>query len=86
MGSFSYSDPAVPLSFTTEKISNVQITGNHVSFTGIAKSAKKPWRHVVFTVNATDNGDPGTQDTLSITVGDNYSAGSQLISGNIQFQ
>jgi hypothetical protein len=85
-GSFSYRDPAVPLTFTSNKISNIQIAGNHVSFTCIGKSAIKPWHHVMFVVDVTDNGDPGTLDTFSVTEGNSYSAGGQLTSGNIQFQ
>ena len=83
-GSFSYSDPAAPLIFSTNKISSVVITGNNASFSGKAKIGGKHGQKITFTVNITDNGDPGTNDSFSISVSTGYSATGNLNSGNIQ--
>ncbi|HEY2124226.1 MAG TPA: post-COAP-1 domain-containing protein [Chthoniobacterales bacterium] len=85
-GSFSYSDPAVPLTFSAKKITSVALTGNQASFTGTAKIARTGTTHaqkVSFTVNVLDNGDPGTSDAFTISVSNGYSAGGRLTSGNI---
>jgi hypothetical protein len=39
---------------------------------------------VAFQVRVCDNGEPGTNDTFSITMSDGYSAGGTLTNGNIQ--
>ena len=83
-GNFTYSDPAAPLSFSAAKLSSLVITGNHAQFSGKAKLGKKS--KITFTVDVTDNGDPGTLDTFSISVSTGYSAGGNLNSGNIQIQ
>jgi hypothetical protein len=83
-GNFTYSDPAAPLSFSATKLSALVITGNHAQFSGKAKLGKKS--KITFTVDVTDNGDPGTLDTFSISVSTGYSAGGNLNSGNIQIQ
>lgn len=83
-GSFSYSDPSAPLSFSTGKFTNLVITGNQAQFSGTAKMGKK--NKISFTVNVTDNGDPGTADFFSISVSNGYSAAGNLTSGNIQLQ
>jgi len=80
-GNFTYSDPAAPLSFSATKLSSLVITGNHAQFGGKAKLGKSK---ITFTVDVTDNGDPGTLDTFSISVSTGYSAGGSLNSGNIQ--
>ena len=83
-GNLSYSDPAANLSFSTNKLSNLVISGNHVTFSGTAKIGRR--QTISFTVNLTDNGTPGTADTFSINVtgAASYSAGGTLTSGNIQ--
>jgi hypothetical protein len=83
-GSFSYSDSSANLSFSTTKLSNFVITGNQAQFSGTAKVGKK--QKINFTVDVTDNGDPGTNDTFSINVSTGYSAAGNLTSGNIKFQ
>jgi hypothetical protein len=81
-GSFSYSDSSANLSFSTNKLSNLVIMGNHATFNGAAKMGKNRFN---FTVNVTDNGNPGTADVFSISVSTGYSAGGNLTSGNILF-
>ena len=85
-GFFSYSDPAAKLTFSTNKIVTVQMAGDQVTFSGTARTRQKPWQKIAFTVNATGNANPGTQDTFSITVNGGYSANSQLTSGGIQIR
>jgi hypothetical protein len=84
VGSFSYSDPSASLSLDTKKFSSLVITGNQAQFSGTAKVGKK--QKFSFTVNVTDNGNPGTADTFSISVSNGYSAAGTLTSGNIRFQ
>ena len=81
-GSFSYADSSAQLSFSTTKLSNLVITGNQAQFSGSAKMGKQK---LTFTVNVTDNGNPGSADTFSISVSNGYSAGGTLTSGNIVF-
>jgi hypothetical protein len=83
-GSFSYSDSSAGLTFSTSKFSSLTITGNHAQFSGAARMGKK--QKFTFTVDVTDNGDPGTNDTFSISVSTGYSAAGNLTSGNIKFQ
>ena len=83
-GSFSYSDPGYPLVFSTSKITNVVITGNHAQFSGTAKTSGKQGQKISFTVDVTDNGDPGFGDTFSISVSSGYSASGTITGGNIQ--
>ena len=82
IGSFSYSDPASNLSFTSSKVTSLSINGNQAHFTGTAKLSKKST--VSFTVDVTDNGTPGTFDTFSIQLSNGYSAGGTLTSGDIE--
>ncbi len=83
-GSFSYNDPAVPLTISANKITNATITGNQSSFSGTAKGSGKHAKKVSFTVNVTDNGSPGTNDTFSISVSTGYSASGNPTSGDIR--
>ena len=80
IGSFSYDDPATPISFRALKITSLSFSGNQAHFTGTAKIGKKK---VTFTVDVTDNGDPGTNDFFSLNVSNGYSASGFLTSGNI---
>ncbi len=41
---------------------------------------------VMFSVNVTDNGQPGTLDTISISLSNGYSVSGNLISGDIRMQ
>jgi hypothetical protein len=81
-GSFSYNDPAVPLTLSAGKVTSVTISGNHSSFSGTAKGSGKKGK-ISFTVNVTDNGLPGTSDTFSISLSNGYSASGNLTSGDI---
>jgi len=80
VGSFSYSDPNTPLSFRALKITSLSFNGNQAHFTGTAKIGRQK---ISFTVDVTDNGDPGNNDFFSIHVSNGYSASGFLTSGNI---
>ena len=84
VGSFSYSDPAASLSFSSSSISSLTFNGNQAHFTGTAKLSKKS--KLTFTVDVADNSGPagpGTLDTFSIQVSNGYSASGNLLSGNL---
>lgn len=82
MGSVSYRDPAANLAFTSKPTSLV-ISGNHAQIRGSAKTGRRS--QVSFTIDATDNGDPGTpNDVFSINMSNGYSAGSNLTGGNLR--
>ena len=73
-GSFSYNDPAAPLAVSANKITNAAITGNHASFSGKAKGSGRHAQKITFTINVTDNGSPGGNDSFSISGTNGYSA------------
>jgi hypothetical protein len=81
VGSFSYSDPAAGLNLNANKLTSFFISANHAQFSGTAKMGKH--HKVSFTVNVTDNGSPGTNDTFSISVSNGYSATGNVSSGDI---
>ena len=84
IGSFSYSDPAGGLSLSANKVAGLTFNGNQAHFTGTAKIGK---RKASFSVDATDNGQPGTpNDIFSISISNGYSASGHLTSGDILFQ
>jgi hypothetical protein len=80
-GISSYSDPANGVSISNAVVSSLTITPNHARLTGTYKFSKN--NVVTFTVNVTDDGDPGTVDTFNIQLSNGYSAGGHLTSGNI---
>jgi hypothetical protein len=79
-GSLSYSDPSSGISFRSNKITSLAFSGHQAYFSGTAKNGKST---ISFTVDATDNGDPGTLDTFSIHLSTGYSASGRLTSGSI---
>jgi CSLREA domain-containing protein len=80
VGSLDYSDPAAGLSFQSNKITSLTLSGNQIHFTGIAKVGRRS--QLSYTVDATDNGPTGTLDTFSIQVSNGYTAGGNLTSGD----
>jgi hypothetical protein len=81
IGSFSYDDPATPVSFRSMKITSLSFNGNHAHITGTGKIGKKKGS---FSLDVTDNGEPGTNDFFSLSLSNGYSASGFLTSGNIQ--
>jgi len=84
VGSFSYTDPASNVAFSSSKISSLTFSGNTAQFTGTARLSRKVT--VSFTVDATDNGTPRTFDFFSIHLSNGYSASGNLTSGDIEIQ
>jgi hypothetical protein len=81
LGSFSFCDPA-DACVTIGKIRTLSISGNTAGFGG--QGHLEIGTRVSFNVSVTDNGPPGTSDTISITLDDGYSAGGTLTSGDIR--
>ena len=57
------------------------IAGNMATFSGTCTADDAP---CTFTVDVTDNGEPGTNDTFTISVSAGPPEGGTLRSGNIQ--
>ncbi len=63
------------------RVESLTISGNSADFSGFVILDGKT---VTFDVSVTDNGEPGTSDTISINLNDGYSAGGTLTSGEIR--
>ena len=79
---FFFCDPAAGMCMTKGKIQSLSITGNTASFSGVGRLDNGT--KVTFSVNVTDNGEPGISDTISISLTNGYSASGTLISGDIR--
>ena len=79
-GSFSYDDPATPLSYNSTKITSLTFSGNQAHIAGTGKIGKKK---ISFTLDVIDNGSPGTNDFFSLHLSNGYSASGNLTDGNI---
>ena len=66
LGYFSFSDNAAGVSLIHAGIRNLSINGNIADFNGIGKL--EDGTRVRFNVSVTDNGEPGTSDTISISL------------------
>ena len=82
LGYFSFSDNTAGVSLIHAGIRNLSINGNTADFNGTGKLGDGT--KVSFTVSVTDNGEPGTSDTISISLTNGYSTGGTLISGDIE--
>ena len=80
IGNVAFEDPAVPFSFRSMKVTVLTFNGNQAHLAGSGKIGKMK---VSFTVDVTDNGQPGTNDFFSIHFSNGYSASGFLTSGNI---
>jgi len=81
-GTFSFSDSAAGLFIQTSKITNLSFPScGQAHFAGVDKIGKH--QQISFTVDVTDNGDPGTLDTFHIQTSTGYSATGNLTGGNI---
>jgi hypothetical protein len=81
-GSFSYGDPAAGVSIAKAKIRRLTINGNSADFSGTVNLGEG--NRVRFSVSVTDNSDTGSPDSLTISLSNGYSAGSNLTSGDIR--
>jgi hypothetical protein len=59
---------------------SLRFNGNQAHFTGTGKIGKTK---VSFTVDVTDNGEPGTNDFFSIQFSNGYSASGYPLNGDI---
>jgi hypothetical protein len=82
LGSFSFCDPVADACITKGKIRTLSISGNTAGFSG--QGRLDDGTRVSFDVSVTDNGSPGTSDTISISLSNGYSAGGTLTSGDIR--
>jgi Galactose oxidase, central domain/Kelch motif len=80
--SFSFCDPAADVCLTNSEVRNLSINGNTAAFNGTAQLDNGT--KVQYNVSMTDNGKPGTLDTISINLNDGYSAGGNLLTGDIR--
>jgi hypothetical protein len=74
--------PAAGVCLTDAKFQSPSVEGNIAYFVGSAPVDEG--HRVIFNVSATDNGEPGTSDSISIILNDTYSVGGSLISGDIR--
>lgn len=81
VGQFTYIDSTVDLRFRSTELTSLQTVGNTTLVQG--KGELADGTTVGFTVQATDNGEPGTLDTLEVTIGSYHAAGA-LAGGNVQ--
>ena len=79
---FSFCDPAAGVCSTNARIRSLFINGNTAEFSGTVQL--DDGTEVRYTVSVTDNGTPGTLDTISINLSDDYSASGMLITGDIR--
>ena len=81
LGDFAFCDPAADICIRA-KVSSLTITGNSADFSGTIHTKGRITG--TFDVSVTDNGSPGTLDTISINLSNGYSAGGMLTSGGIR--
>ena len=80
IGGIAYDDPASGLSFRSTKVTTLTFNGNQAHIGGSGKVGKTS---VSFTVDAIDNGSPGTNDFFSIHLSTGYSASGNVEAGDI---
>ena len=83
-GLFSFCDSTAGVCASKARIRDLSINGNTAEFSGPARL--EDGTNVTFTVSVTDNGEPGTSDTISISLSTGYLAGGTLTTGDIRIQ
>lgn len=81
LGQFTYLDSTADLRFHSTGMTSMQTVGNMTVVQGTGELADGT--AATFTVQATDNGEPGTLDTIDVTIGA-YHASGALAGGNIR--
>ena len=84
LGQFTFCDTAAGKCTAKARVQSLSITGNTAGFSGQARL--DGGTRVTFTVNVTDNGEPGTLDTISISLSNGYSVSGNLTTGDIRIQ
>jgi hypothetical protein len=80
-GELQYVNHATGAKVHSVAFTTLVIAGNTATFGGTCTNNGVP---CTFTVNVTDNGEPGTNDTFTISVSGGPTEGGMLRSGNIQ--
>ena len=83
IGYLSICDAAADVCTKKGRVYSLTITGPNADFSGFVQLHG---RTVNFDASVTDNGEPGTSDTFSISMTNGYSASGTLTSGDIQIQ
>ncbi|PYQ13572.1 MAG: hypothetical protein DMH00_04045, partial [Acidobacteria bacterium] len=81
-GHLNYDDKAGHMKVMAESITSLTIVGNSARFSGTCSVNKVSGFN--FTVDVVDNGEPGSDDTFHIQLGNGYQAGGTLGGGNIK--
>lgn len=84
-GKVDYRDLGAAIDFRSTQISSVTFDDAHHSVT-VRGTGLDDGAPVSFTVVATDNGEPGTNDEFAIALSNGYSNSGKLIRGNIKIQ
>jgi galactose oxidase-like protein len=79
---FFFCDPAARVCLANSEIRNLSINGNTAQFSGRAQL--DGGTKVRYKISVTDNGRPGTLDTITINLSDGYSSGGTLSAGDIR--
>ena len=79
---FSFCDPTAGVCSTQATIRNLSINGNTAEFSGTLQLDDETQAR--YSVSVTDNGKPGTLDTISISLSNGYAADGTLITGDIR--
>ena len=79
---FSFCDPVAGVCPTQTTIRNVSINGNTAEFSGTLQLDDETQAR--YSVSVTDNGKPGTQDTISISLSNGYAVDGTLVTGDIR--
>ena len=82
LGRFEFCDPAAGVCITKGIIQSLSIPSNTADFSGSARL--EDGSRVMFSVSVTDNGQPGSSDTISISLSNGYSASGTLTRGDIR--
>lgn len=81
-GQVTYKDKSSSgFTFTSTRIASVVKNGNQATIQGDGTVDDVP---TTFTVTVVDNGEPGKNDSFSISLGTGYSASGTLGGGNVQ--
>ena len=80
-GTFMFSDPSAGISMLKGQVRSLSITGNTANFLG--HGHLEDGTRVNFEVTAVDNGD-GTSDTCSVSLNNGYTAGGNLLRGDVR--
>lgn len=84
LGQFTFCDTAAGVCTAKARVQSLTITGNTAGFGGQARLDNGT--RLTFSVRVTDNGEPGTSDTISISLSTGYSISGTLANGDIRIQ